>query len=84
MDQLPCFKADECILDSSLMILHHVLVHGGIVLPDVPLRGSVWNRPEAERRRVRVRILKLKSRRTMEGKHGGKEKEIKQQRVKRR
>lgn len=66
-DQLPCFEADKCILDSSLMIFHHVLVHGGVVLPDVSLCGSIWNCPEAERRRVCVRVLKLKKRRKNNG-----------------
>ena len=68
-DQLPRFKLDKRIHDSSLMIFRHVLVHGGVVPPDVPLRGSVRNRPEAERRRVCVRVLKLMRRR--ERRRGG-------------
>lgn len=56
---LPRFEADKCVHDSGLMIFYHVLVHSGVVLPDVPLCGSVWNRPETERRRVCVRVLKL-------------------------
>lgn len=82
-DQLPCFEADKCILDSSLMIFHHVLVHGGVVLPDVSLCGSIWNCPEAERRRVRVRVLKLKKRRKNNGDEIRRdEKEREQKRVK--
>lgn len=42
------------------MVLDHVLVHGRVVLPDVPLRGAVRDRPEAERRRVSVRVLELR------------------------
>lgn len=45
------------------MVLDHVLVHGRVVLADVPLRGAVRDRPEAEGRRVSVRVLELRLRR---------------------
>lgn len=44
------------------MVFHHVLVHFRVVLPDVSFSGSVWNSPEAEGRRVRIRVLKLRER----------------------
>lgn len=45
------------------MVLDHVLVHGRVVLADVPLRGAVGHRPEAEGGRVSVRVLELRCRR---------------------
>lgn len=61
-EQLPWFEANESILDPSLVVFHHVLVHFRVVLPDVSFSGSIWNSSEAERRRVRIRVLKLRER----------------------
>lgn len=41
------------------MVLHHVLVHVGVILSDVSLCAAVWDRSKAERRRVGVGALKL-------------------------
>lgn len=57
---LPCFEADQSVLDSRLMVLDHVLVHSRVVLADVPLRGAVRDRAEAEGGRVSVRVLELR------------------------
>lgn len=61
-EQLPWFEANESILDPSLVVFHHVLVHFRVVLPDVSFSGSIRNSSEAERRRVRIRVLKLRER----------------------
>lgn len=56
---VPGLQGDQCIHDPRLMVLGHVLMHVGVVLPDVALRAAVGDRPEAERRGVRVRTLEL-------------------------
>lgn len=42
------------------MVLHHVLVHVGVILSDVSLCTAVWDRSKAERRGVGVGALKLR------------------------
>lgn len=56
----PGLQADQRVSHSGLMVLHHVLVHVRIILPDVPLRAAVGNRPESEGWRVGIRALELK------------------------
>lgn len=56
---VPSFEADQRILDASLMVFDHVLMHIWIVLPDVALGAAVRNSPEAKRRGIGVRTLEL-------------------------
>lgn len=56
---VPSLEADQRILDSSLMVFGHVLMHIWIVLPDVTLCAAVGNRPKAKWRGVRVWTLEL-------------------------
>lgn len=45
---IPCLEADKCILDASLVVFDHVLVHVWIVLPDVPLGAAIWDRAKTK------------------------------------
>ncbi len=56
---VPSLEADQRILDATLMVFGHVLMHIWIVLSDVALSAAVRNRPEAKRRRIGVRTLEL-------------------------
>lgn len=56
---VPSLEADQRILDASLMVFGHVLMHIWIVLPDVAFGAAVGNRPEAKRRGIGVRTLEL-------------------------
>ena len=57
---LPRLQADQRILHPGLVVLDHVLVHVGVVLPDVPLRAPVGHGSKAERWGVRIRVLELR------------------------
>jgi hypothetical protein len=57
---LPRFQADQGIFYSLLVKLGHVLVHVGIVIPDVSFCTSVRHCPKSERWRVVMRSLKLR------------------------
>ena len=56
---LPCFQADQGVLDSLLIKLGHVLVHVGVVVPDVSLRTAVGHRAKSKGRGIVMRSLKL-------------------------
>lgn len=56
---VPSLEADQRILDATLMVFGHVLMHIRIVFPDVALGAAVWNRPEAKRRGIGVWTLEL-------------------------
>lgn len=56
---VPGLEADQRILDTTLMVFGHVLMHIWIVLPDVALGAAIRNSPEAKRRGVRVGTLEL-------------------------
>lgn len=56
---LPSLEADQRILDAGLVVFGHVLVHIGVVLPDVALSAAVGNRPKAKWRGIGVRTLEL-------------------------
>lgn len=56
---VPGLEADQRILDATLVVLGHVLMHVGVVLPDVALGAAVRDRPEAEGRGVGVGTLEL-------------------------
>lgn len=58
---VPGLEADQRILDASLVVLGHVLMHVWVVLPDVALGAAVWNGPEAEGWGIGVGTLKLHS-----------------------
>lgn len=58
-ESLPSFQADQGIFDSLLIILGHVKVHIGVVVSDIPLCASVWDRSKPKRRRIVIRPLKL-------------------------
>lgn len=58
---VPGFEADECVRDTGLVVLGHVLMHVGVVLPDVALGAAVRDRPETEGRGVGVGTLELQS-----------------------
>lgn len=60
---VPSLEADQRILDSTLMVFGHVLMHIWIVLSDVALCTAVGNRPKAKRRGIRVRTLELEGER---------------------
>lgn len=57
---LPCFQADQGVLYSLLIKFGHVLMHVGVVVPNVSLRTAVGHRAESKGRGVVVRSLKLK------------------------
>lgn len=40
---VPRLEADQCVLDTSLVVFDHVLVHVWVVLPDVPLSAAIWD-----------------------------------------
>lgn len=46
---IPSLEADQCVLNSSLMIFHHVLVHIWVVFPDVSLCTPIRHGPKAKR-----------------------------------
>lgn len=56
---LPCFQADQGVLDSLLIKFGHVLVHVGVVVPDVSLCTAVGHRAKSKGRGIVVRSLKL-------------------------
>lgn len=56
---VPGLEADQRILDTTLMVFGHVLMHIWIVLPDVALGAAIRNSPEAKRRGIRVGTLEL-------------------------
>lgn len=56
---LPCFQANQGVLDSLLVKFGHVLVHVGVVVPDVSLRTAVGHRAKSKGRGIVVRSLKL-------------------------
>lgn len=56
---VPGLEADQCVLDTSLMVFGHVLMHVGVVLSDVALSAAVGNSPKSEWRRVGVWTLEL-------------------------
>lgn len=56
---VPSLEADQRILDTSLMVFGHVLMHVWIVLPDVALSAAVRNRPEAKWRGIGIWTLEL-------------------------
>lgn len=58
---VPGLEADQRILDATLVVLGHVLMHVWVVLPDVALGAAVRDRPEAEGRGIGVGTLELHS-----------------------
>lgn len=58
---VPGLEADQRILDTTLVVLGHVLMHVRVVLPDVALGAAVRDRPEAEGRGIGVGTLELHS-----------------------
>lgn len=56
---VPGLEADQRVLDTSLMVFGHVLMHIGVVLSDVALRAAVGNSPESEWRGIGVWTLEL-------------------------
>lgn len=56
---VPSLEADQRILDATLMVFGHVLMHIRIVLSDVALGAAVRNSPEAKRRGIGVWALEL-------------------------
>lgn len=56
---VPSLEADQRILDATLMVFGHVLMHIWVVLPDVALGAAIRNSPEAKRRGIGVRTLEL-------------------------
>lgn len=56
---VPCLEADQCILDTRLVVFDHVLVHVWVVLPDVPLSAAIWDCTKTEGRREGIWALKL-------------------------
>lgn len=60
---LPCFQADQGVLDSLLVKFGHVLVHVGVVVPDVSLRTAIGHRAKSKGRGIVVRSLKLQRQR---------------------
>lgn len=56
---VPSLEADQRILDATLMVFGHVLMHIRIVLSDVALGAAVRNRPEAKRGGIGVWTLEL-------------------------
>lgn len=57
---LPCFQADQGVLYSLLIKSGHVLMHVGVVVPNVSLRTAVGHRAKSKGRGIVVRSLKLK------------------------
>ena len=64
---LPCFQADQGVLDSLLVKFGHVLVHVGVVVPDVSLRTAIGHRAKSKGRGIVVRSLKLQRQRERAG-----------------
>lgn len=58
---VPGLEADQRILDATLVVLGHVLMHVRVVLPDVAFGAAVRDRPEAEGRGIGVGTLELHS-----------------------
>lgn len=56
---VPSLEADQRVLDASLMVFGHVLMHVGVVLSDIALGAAVGNSPKSEWRGVGVRTLEL-------------------------
>ena len=71
---LPCFQADQGVLDSLLIKFGHVLVHVGVVVPDVSLCTAVGHRAKSKGRGIVVRSLKLQ--RDRETKRAGGERRV--------
>lgn len=64
---LPCFQADQGVLDSLLVKFGHVLVHVGVVVPDVSLRTAIGHCAKSKGRGIVVRSLKLQRQRERAG-----------------
>lgn len=59
---VPGLEADQRVLDTSLVVFGHVLMHVGVVLSDVSLRAAVGDSPESEGGGVGVGTLELQGR----------------------
>lgn len=59
---VPGLQADQCVLDTSLVVFGHVLMHVGVVLSDIALGAAVGNSPKSEWRGVGVWTLELQRR----------------------
>lgn len=55
----PSFQADQGIFDSFLVKLSHVKVHIRVVVSDIPLSASIWDRSKPKRRWIIMWPLKL-------------------------
>lgn len=64
---LPCFQADQGVLHSLLVKSGHVLMHVGVVVPNISFCAAVRYCAKSERRGIVVRSLKLEGWETEKG-----------------